>query len=161
MLPFLKSRCFSPSDLLLRFLSQNMPTIEYLLISFPVSFVPSGTNSIHPHSSFCQISTPFFRGRALTGCLIGIFSPITCRYRLTLLHISIHSFNLLRKSFPELVFGSDRVEDQVSWKWEFFVISRGRTYQIVQFLHQVGSMLGKFSGKIFRAFLLALPCMFL
>lgn len=54
MLPFLKSRCFSPSDLLLRFLSQNMPTIEYLLISFPVSFVPSGTNSIHPHSSFCQ-----------------------------------------------------------------------------------------------------------
>ena len=41
------------------------------------------------------------------------------------------------------------------------MISRGRTYQIVQFLHHVGSMLGKFSGKIFRAFLLALPCMFL
>lgn len=159
MLPFLKSRCFSPSDLLLRFLSQNMPTIEYFY-SLCLLFLPAQTASIHTQVS-AKISTPFFRGRALTGYLIGIFSPITCRYRLTLLHISIHSFNLLRKSFPELVFGSDRVEDQVSWKWEFFVISRGRTYQIVQFLHHVGSMLGKFSGKIFRAFLLALPCMFL
>ena len=161
MLPFLKSRCFSPSDLLLRFLSQNMPTIEYLLISFPVSFVPSGTNSIHPHSSFCQNFDSFLQracsNRVLNRYIFTYHLPLP----LTLLHISIHSFNLLRKSFPELVFGSDRVEDQVSWKWEFFVISRGRTYQIVQFLHHVGSMLGKFSGKIFRAFLLALPCMFL